>query len=183
MNLRMFWGIYTLIFAIVVWILTYRFDLKKINLKKRCTQHVVGQVVRYSSIQYGGNHIPLVKYRVEGREYKVAGPKFKWGRTKTVSTPFVDPHSAIESNLNTREDLPDVLKVTIHKNSMVSVTESPLLKLYPVGSSVDVYYNPKKPKDAYVQRPIGPSKPLMYLMFVVSLCITILAFYIIVFGI
>lgn len=182
MNWTLFWGIYLLAFAIVLWILTYVLFIRNINLGKHCTKHVLGRVTRYSSIQYGGMHIPLVKYRVDGKEYKKAGPKFKWGKTKTVSTPVSDPYSVVESNLHTREDLPDVLEVTVHKNSMASFTESPLLKLYPIGSSVDVYYNPKKPKVAYVQRPIDPSKPLMILMIVVSTLCTIMTLFMFIIG-
>ncbi len=63
--------------------------------------------------------------------------------------------SALETNITSKENLPDVLKVKVHRNSIASITHSPLMDLYPVGTQVDIYYNPEKPKVSYVQRYVG----------------------------
>ncbi|MGT2754402.1 DUF3592 domain-containing protein [Streptococcus ovis] len=57
----------------------------------------------------------------------------------------------------TREHLPQILTFSTVANSFISITKSPLLDLFPVGSTVMVYYNPRTPKYAYVERPLDPS--------------------------
>ena len=118
MNWNIFWGLYTLAFA-----------------------------VRYNDIS-----LPVVEYTANGRTYTVVGPKFSATVTESFSSPFHRAKTDITSNLTTREDLPSVLKLNLRQNSLAGLTESPLLELYPIGSEVDVFYNPRKPKMAYVQR-------------------------------
>lgn len=69
-----------------------------------------------------------------------------------INTPWESANAEIETNLTTRENLPLQLKVQIRWNSFVSIENSPLFQLYPVGSEADIYYNPAKPKEAFVQR-------------------------------
>lgn len=170
---NVFWGLYLFAFAIACWVVLYFLYFRHFGAQKRCTACTQGYIRRYSQKHYGGMHIPLVEYTVNGKKYKVAGPHFKSASIKTVSTPFENPKTNIESNLTTREDLPDVLKVKIHKNSLVSATISPIMELYPIGSYADVYYNPNKPKEAYVQRYVKGESWLMVLLIVAAIALTI----------
>ena len=45
-----------------------------------------------------------------------------------------------------------VLTISRIANSFVDIVKNPLVELYPVGSEIDVYYNPDNPKLAYVLR-------------------------------
>lgn len=146
--------------AIAVWICTYIFVIKHVGKAERCTTHTTGMIIRYSSVNYAGVHIPLVEYLVNEKRYKIAGPKFTGCVVKRVSTPFNSAKAVNKSNLTTREELPKTLRVTIYKNSVASVEYTALSDLYPVHSQVDVYYNPDKPRDAFVQRDEGISKVL-----------------------
>lgn len=172
MNWNLFWGLFTLLFSISCWVCAYIFGFRKLKKEERCNARTVGEVIRYSVINYSGIHIPLVEYLVNGKKYKVAGPRFLSGSVTTVSTPFENIHAQFETNLSTRDHLPKKLKVRIHKNSSMSLHKSPLNDLYPVGSSVDVYYNPEKPKEAFVQRFEGVSMWLMVMLVCFAVLLT-----------
>ena len=169
MNWNLFWGLFVGAFAIVCWVVSY-FTGRKGSKKDRCISHTKGKVIRYSSINYGGVHLPLVSYNVNGKEYRITGPKFKGSRVSMITTPTGNVETEYETNLTTREELPDVLIVRMRRNSFVSMQYSPLHALYPVGSDVDVYYNPEKPKEAFVQRYEGDNAAL----FIISTCSAII---------
>lgn len=140
-------------------IVMYFLGIRNMHMDKKCTARTEGIVIGVSNLRYGENiHIPLISYEVDGKKYQVAGPKFKSASITEVYTPFGDPNTKCETNLTTRDNLPDKLVVKIHGNSMVSSFHSPLLALYPVGSRATVYYDPKKPKRAYVERYVEMSK-------------------------
>ena len=40
----------------------------------------------------------------------------------------------------------------------MSFTKSPLKERFPIGGKVAVYYDPKKPKHSYVERPLRPGR-------------------------
>ena len=101
--------------------------------------------------------------------FAVAGPKFSATVTKSFSSPFHRAKTDITSNLTTREDLPSVLKLNLRQNSLAGLTESPLLELYPIGSQADVFYNPRNPKMAYVQRFARPQKVLYTIVLLLGL--------------
>lgn len=100
----------------------YVFGVRKLKKGCRCGVHTVGRVAGSSAINYGGIHIPLVEYAVDGKVYKVAGPKFRSGVAVRISTPFGSPEARVETNLTTRENLPLHLKVKMRRNSLQVVT-------------------------------------------------------------
>lgn len=164
MNWNLFWSIYILVFALVCWICFYIFGVRKLKKGERCSSHTLGIVTGVSAVSYGGLHIPLVEYRVNGKTYQVSGPKFRGGSMVSVTTPFASPIVQIETNLTTRENLPLYLKVKKRKNSFVNAEQSPLFQLYPMGSEADVFYNPTRPKESFVQRYEGVSGWLVFLL-------------------
>lgn len=155
MNWNIFWGLYVLIFAAACLIVTYAIGYRSMTKGKKCSMRTNGTVIRYSAMQYNGFSLPVVQYNADGKDYTVVGPHFKAGVTKTASMPWNPVVAEQESNIREDEPLPDVLKVTRKSNSFVNVTYSPLMERYPVGASVDVYYDPNKPKRAYVERYVG----------------------------
>lgn len=131
MNWNIFWGLYTLAFAVAALLVWYFLYYRKKHYTERCSVKTTG--------------------------------------TKSFSSPFHRAKTNITSNLTTREDLPSVLKLNLRQNSLAGLTESPLLELYPIGSQADVFYNPRKPKMAYVQRFARPQKVLYTIILLLGL--------------
>lgn len=178
MNWNFFWGIYVLIYDIAIFMVAYFVGWKSMHKKERCNKKTEGTVIRYSNIRYDGVSLPVVEYTVNGQNYNVVGPKFKASIKKNISTPFSNPIAKQKTNLNTREDLPDVLKINRIENNFVSITNSPLKELYPIDSKVNVYYNEKKPKDSYVERYAGTMLFFsFYLPMFLGICSLILSLY------
>ena len=175
MNWNLFWCLWCLAFAIAVWICDWAVCFRKMGREKRCYMRTVGRVVRWSAVRCGGIPIPLVEYTAEGRTYKVAGPKFQSVVISVASTPFHDPMTRYETNLTVREELPRKLRVKAYRNSLGSMEVSPLAALYPIGSPADVWYNPDKPKEAFVQRFEGVNCLLLVLLTVSGVFVTLLS--------
>lgn len=156
----LFWGFYTLAFAAALAIVTYAVGWRSRQKGRLCSEMTMGTVVRYSAVRYNGVRLPVVEYVVDGQSYTVAGPKFKAGVTFTASVPVPGLRVKQTSNLNTREDLPDVLvRKQIRSsfgNGQAERNQTFLPQLYPVGSQAEVYYDPDKPKRSYVQRHVSP---------------------------
>lgn len=117
----------------------------------RCVMHITGTVTGGGLINYGGHVVPRCEYTVNGQTFHVDGPLFKSG---TVAP-------GLACNCVDRQNLPDYFKgpsIARVNSGMCSNDElygmSALRTLYPVGSPVDIYYNPENPAEAYVQRPV-----------------------------
>lgn len=178
MNMNIFWAVYVFAFAVALFITAYALGWRSMHKKGRCTEKTTGEVIRYSALQYNGISLPIVRYVVNGTEYKVVGPHFKGSVTTNFSAPWNNPVAEQKTNLNTREDLPDVIKIKAKTNSLVSVRTTPITELYPIGSQADVYYDPKKPKIAYVQRYAGSFTLLSFwLPLIIGIICTALGFF------
>lgn len=159
-----FFGFFTLFFALASGFVTYLFGIRPLKQKERCTEKTVGKITRLSNIRQGDLYLPLVEYTVDGRQYRVAGPKFRSVITTDVPTLRGHREAEYETNLTTRENLPDSLRIRRRGNFFYSSGTNPFYELYPVGSEVPVYYNPYHPKESYVQRFVGPPKILGVLL-------------------
>lgn len=155
MNWNLFWGLYVLVFALAMFIVTYVLGVRSMQKKGRCSMMTRGTVIRYSTAEYNGIHLPVVRYVVNGREYTVVGPKFKASVTKSSQTPWNPVMAEQQTNIRSNEPLPDVLKISRKSNSFGSIQVSPLMERYPIGAPAYVYYDPNKPKVAYVERYVG----------------------------
>lgn len=144
--------------AIPLFLLAYLLVGRNWNKEKRCSEKTIGIIKRYSYVQYSGYSLPVAFYKVDDKQYKVAGPHFKWALTVKKSTPFGKMKSEVKTNIEATGPLPDSIKVNISNNSAANYRISPLRERYPVGKEVEVYYNPNKPKEAYVERYVGISK-------------------------
>ena len=84
----------------------------------------------------------------------------------------------IISNLTTKKSLPEILKISLYNNQIINFKRLPIYELYPVNSEVEVYYNPSKPKESYVERNIKPSK-LLNLILLGGIILMIFSLYLI----
>jgi hypothetical protein len=113
--------------------------------------HAVGTVVGGGHVNYGNNYVPRCSYVVGGKSYEVDGPLFESGTFAP----------GMRCNCTSREDLPAKFRGPALADRLVDLEDndswyrqSALYPLYPVGSAVDIYYDPSDPSDAYVQRPV-----------------------------
>lgn len=157
-DLYLFFGIYLFAFAIALLIVAYALGWRSMRKPSRCTEKTTGTVIRYSAVQYNYFSLPVVQYAVDGVDYTVVGPKFKAG-VKVKGSVF--NRCEWRTNLHTREDLPDVIKsIPVLPGDTAPIVS--LYDLYPVDSTVEVFYDPNKPKVSYVQRYAGISPFLSF---------------------
>ncbi len=167
-----FLGLFFLALSLLV---SYLFGIRPKNKAKRCSCKIKGTVIGPSLYSYNDTiRIPLVEYRVNGRRYRVVGPKFKSVVTTNVQTPFNNPKTQYKSNLTSADNLPEHLEIHSRTNSFARVYNSPLMELFPVGTQVDVYYNPRKPKESFVIRYFPPPTFLRILLYSLTFFILVL---------
>lgn len=143
---KLIFGILLSLGTIVLLILSFKLFYKYMIQEKRCTAKIMGTIKRYTLMTYGsGVHLPVVFYVVNGKEYKVVGPEYSVYITMEKSSPF----SKNEMEYKTRNQ---TLKVNRSSNSFVGAYRNPIEQLYPLNSEIEVYYDPKNPKLAYVLR-------------------------------
>lgn len=151
-------GLMDLGFAIFIYFMFDYFILSNYRNAKRCTEKTEGVIVRYSYALYNGISLPVVEYTVNGNQYKVVGPKFQRAISNTVSTPLGLIVSDVKMDNFEDGEIPQVLRYKIYRNSFISLTKSPLMERFPIGGKVTIYYDPKKPKYSYVERPLKPGR-------------------------
>lgn len=158
-------------------VLLYVFAIRPINKEERCSQRITGKVIRYSRFSYSGMRLPVVEYIVDGIPYKVAGPKFKMVVQKHIKTPpNKRPATEELTNFTSIDNIPDKLVLNTYRDGLVYRTQRPLYNLFPVGKEVDVYYNPRRPKEAFVIRYAGYPRWFIVLITVVTIGIIISVF-------
>ncbi len=144
--IKLTFGIMLSLGSIVLFVLTYLLGYKYMVQEKRCTSKTTGVVRRYTMASRGnGVFLPVVFYRVNGKEYKVVGPEYKWYVTKTRK-------SLLEQNTMEFDVKGQVLYTNRRVNAAVGIYRNPIRELYPLSKELDVYYDPNNPKLAYVLR-------------------------------
>lgn len=151
-------GLMELGFAVFTYFMFDFFILSNYRNAKRCTEKTEGVIIRYSYALYNGISLPVVEYTVNGKQYKVVGPKFQRAISNTVSTPLGSIVSDVKMDNFEDGEIPQVLRYKIYRNSFISLTKSPLMERFPIGRKVTIYYDPKKPKYSYVERPLKPGR-------------------------
>lgn len=151
-------GIMMLGFAAFTYFMFDFFIFSNYRNAKRCTQKIEGVIIRYSYALYNGISLPVVEYTADGNQYKAVGPKFRSAISNTISTPLGSIVSDVKMDNFEDGEIPQVLRYKIYRNSFIFLTKSPLEENFPVGSKVAVYYDSKKPKYSYVERPLKPGR-------------------------
>lgn len=154
----LFWAGLLLVSILVLAALAHLLGLRKLGMEKRCTGMTAGRVIRYSAVARNGVSLPVVEYRVDGVAHRVVGPRFTSVRTVTTSALGGPLISEVESNLVPGRPIPKELHLRIRTHSNASVAPSPLEALYPVGAPARVFFNPDRPKEAFVERWAGNEK-------------------------
>lgn len=157
-NFFLLFGLMELGFAVFTYFMFDFFILSNYRNAKRCTEKTEGVIIRYSYALYNGISLPVVEYTVNGKQYKVVGPKFQRAISNTVSTPLGSIVSDVKMDNFEDGEIPQVLRYKIYRNSFISLTKSPLMERFPIGGKVTIYYDPKKPKYSYVERPLKPGR-------------------------
>ncbi len=134
MLLTLIFGSVMFIFLVIAYLL-YRRDQK---IKNDCTEKTKGKVVQYS---WQSSRAPVVEYVVDGVAYKKA---LYYSYISHFHTPFSSP------KVRAKDNLLDT-KLRLRGNTMVSLYTL-MRDHFPIGSEMIVYYNPKQPKLAYVER-------------------------------
>lgn len=124
--------------------------LKDQRIKKKSINHVLGEVVNYS---YSQSRAPIVEYEVNGKRYKTA---LRYSVVITTSSTFKPVKSKVKG------DILDT-KLKIKNNSAASVNTI-MQEAFPLGSYMNVQYNPDKPKESFVER-FAPSYVGVIFMF------------------
>lgn len=147
--IKLVFGIFLSIGGVVLLLLSYLIGYKYLVMEKRCTAKVKGIIKKYTLASRGGEnngiHLPVVFYNVDGKDYKVVGPVYKSYITTNKITPFG------KNEMNYSDDN-QVLKVSRSSNLFAGIYKNPIQELYPLGSEIDVFYDPKNPKLSYVLR-------------------------------
>lgn len=126
------------IISIVFLILSFIFYRRDKALKQNSTQKIKGVVIGYSMTT---GRPPILEYTVNQIKYE---ERLKYTYVSHISTPL----SPVLSS--SKDDLLDT-KLRLRNNSIFSFNK--LMKNeFPVGSTLNVYYNPDNPKQAFVER-------------------------------
>ena len=128
-------------FGLVVFILFYPLYRKYKNIETLATTSIKGRVVAYSLQK---NRPPIVEYQVDGQKYE---NELEYVRIRYIESPYYPMRTELKSNLLD-------LVLVIQKNSAVS-RSTVLPNYFPIGTEMTVWYNPKNPKQAFVERPCG----------------------------
>lgn len=168
--IKIIFGSLSSVGAFVLLLLAYLLFYKYIVQEKRCTEKTKGVVKRYTLGTRGGEHsgihLPIVYYDVDGKEYKVVGPEYKGYVIITKKNPeSVYQEAYKEEN--------QILTINRSTNSFVEMRGHLMEHIYPVGVEMDVFYDPKKPKRAYVLRYCN-KKWGFWLMFLSGIAIIII---------
>lgn len=170
--IRIVFGIFLTIFAIVLFIIAFKVYYKYLIQEKRCKARTKGIVKKYTLANRGGEHsgvhLPIVSFEANRKEYKVTGPEYKSYKIVTTSSPL-ESNSEVEY----KEDEKQRLIIKQKVNSFIRIYKNPMEKIYPIGSEIDVYYDESNPKLAYVLRYIN-RKWAFWLIFLSGLFILVL---------
>lgn len=148
-KLDLFWTLYILAFVVVLWIVAFKLGWKYLVQEKRCTAKTKGTVVRYTYYTVGeGVCLPIVEYYVHNKPYRVRGPEFRSYKIKNL-TDFAQGMTEHQYRYNPESD---GFEQTVKSNPFFKVVLNPMAKMFPKNLEVDVYYDPKNPKLAYVIR-------------------------------
>lgn len=124
-----------IIILLMIGVYYYRKDQ---SLKNNSTEKMKGTVIKYALHM---SRAPVVEYWVDRERYEKS-------LTYSYITHLSHPFMSVKSQ--TKTDLLDT-KLRVRQNSVLSVNTL-MYERFPIGSLMTVYYNPRNPKEAYVER-------------------------------
>lgn len=146
-------GVITLIAGGIMCLLGFLIFGKYLTQQKRCTSRAIGEVVGYTLTIYSSVlRYPIVKFTAEdGNEYKVKGPEYRMHSRVTVAGPFVK-HNGFNVKENDEKQTIMITSGNLSGEVEYRYGENPLAKRYPIGTQLEVFYDPAAPKKGYVKR-------------------------------
>lgn len=157
--------LFFIIFAslgLIFLILSLIFRNKDKKMLEQCNQTIKGKVIKYTLWNNEGVHFPIVEYIVDNAKYE---QRLKYGWIISKSSSFNKVKAEVEN---------DVKSDNLVVRSNMHISTNPLQEQFPVGTEVDVYYNPQSPKKSYVMRFV--KNPARKAFFIAGLSFIILAF-------
>lgn len=172
-------GGFIILLGIGIAILLYWLGVKRPEYRKtHFTAETEGIVERMSNIYSCDIQVPLVKYTVDGTDYKVVGPRFSGSTVLTVNAAGAQLLKS-DSNITPDGALPLVVKM----KGSAAAAQAAMKERYPAGTKVCVFYDPDNPKKAFVERDAPISKTLTYILMGVMAGISVMGIVMAVIGI
>ena len=156
-----FFAIFILI-GLIFLILSLIFKKKDKKTVKQCTLTTKGKVIKYTLWNNNGVHFPIVEYIVNDTKYN---QRLKYGWIVNKSSSFNKIKTEVEN---------DVKEGNLVINSNAHISTNALKEHFPVGTELDVFYNPQNPDKSYVMRFV--KNPAVKVLFFIGLFFIILAF-------
>ena len=145
--IKWFFGIFLSLWTIGTFTIAFKFFYRYLKEEKKCTMETVGKVKDYERITRGKSvRLPIISFEVNGQEYKTIGPRYKWFKTVKTKNPL---------HINTKQEhaidpYDQIFRQKITGSNII--LKNPMQELFPVGSTVPVFYDPRNPKLSYVLR-------------------------------
>ena len=156
-----FFAIFILI-GLIFLILSLIFKNKDKKMVKQCTLTTKGKVIKYTLWNNNGVHFPIVEYIVNDTKYN---QRLKYGWIVNKSSSFNKIKTEVEN---------DVKEGNLVINSNDHISTDALKEHFPVGTELDVFYNPQNPDKSYVMRFV--KNPAVKVLFFIGLSFIVLAF-------
>lgn len=132
------------------------------KMTRQCTMTTKWWVIKYTLWNNNGVHFPIVKYIVNDTEYN---QRLKYGWVVKKSSSFNKIRTEVEN---------DVKDGNLVIKSNANISTNALKEHFPVGTELDVFYNPQNPGKSYVMRYV--KNPAVKVLFIIGLAFVILAF-------
>lgn len=148
--------------GLILLILSLIFRSRDKKMFKQCYQTIKGKVIKYTLWNNNGVYFPIVEYIVNNVKYN---QRLKYGWIINKSSSFNKVNSEVENDAENDN-------LIIRSNSHISTNA--LKEHFPVGTELDVYYNPQNPKKSYVMRFV--KNPAITVFLITGLAFVVLSF-------
>ena len=172
MNTQMISSICIALVGVLLIALSMLFFLKEKRLKKNCTSEIKGNVINYKYL--GSNNArsiaPVVEYTVDGKKYK-AYRHYK----KIVSN---NKYVLNKNKMLGENDSFYILDDTFYINTVgfYHSYRSLAEEKWPLGTELPVFYNPKDPKQGFVEKVVTINKTVGIVLLCTGVGLIILSF-------
>ena len=156
-----FFAVFLLI-GLVLLILSLVFKNKDKKIFGKCTLSTKGKVIKYTLWNNNGIHFPIVEYVVKDTKYN---QRLKYGWIINKSSSFNGVKTKVVN---------DILGENLVINSNAYISTNVLKEHFPIGTELDVFYNPENPAKSYVARFV--KNPSIKVLFFIGLFFIALAF-------
>ena len=148
--------------GLIMLILSLIFRNKDKKMVEQCTVMTKGRVIKYTLWNNNGVHFPIIEYVVNGTEYN---QRLKYGWVVKKSSSFNKINTEVENDVKDRN-------LVIKSNAYIATNA--LKEHFPIGTELDVFYNPRNPAKSYVMRFV--KNPAAKVLFFIGLAFVVLAF-------